>query len=97
MKISFFKLKKNRRYNYTPRYFKGKDNGNAFDFDSKFSKFREKYNENDLSQRWQEVRLKMRTRGNRGLSTRLFIIFMVLLMVFFFLIDFDLSIFTNNS
>ena len=49
-----------------------------------------------LSQRWQEVRLKMRTRGNRGLSTRLFIIIMVLLMVFFFLIDFDLSIFTNN-
>ena len=43
----------------------------------------EKYNENDLSQRWEEVRLKMRTRGNRGLSTRLFIIFMVLLMVFF--------------
>ena len=38
MKISLFKLKKNRRFNYTPRYYDGKELGNPYDFDSKFSK-----------------------------------------------------------
>ena len=33
-----FKLRKNKRYNYTPRYFNGKDIGNPYDFDSKFAK-----------------------------------------------------------
>ena len=32
MKISLFKLKKNRRYNYTPRYYSGKEGGNLYDF-----------------------------------------------------------------
>ena len=48
MKVSIFKLKKNRRFNYTPRYFKGKDQGNLYDFDSKFPKYRDTYNKNDL-------------------------------------------------
>ncbi len=92
MKISIFKLKKNRRYNYTPRYFSGKDDSNPYDFDSKFSKYRESYNKNDFGQRWQEARLKMRNRNNRGISARLIIITLVLVLIFLFVIDFDLSI-----
>ena len=92
MKISIFKLKKNRRYNYTPRYFSGKDYSNPYDFDSKFSKYRESYNQNDFGQKWQEARLKMRNRNNRGISARLIIITLVLVLIFLFVIDFDLSI-----
>ena len=29
-----FKKKKNRRFNYTPRYYSGKSIGNIYDFDS---------------------------------------------------------------
>ena len=50
MKISLFKLKKNRRFNYTPRYYDGKELGNPYDFDSKFSKYRDTYNQNDNDQ-----------------------------------------------
>ena len=53
MKSSLFKLSKNKRYNYTPRYYKGKDSGNIYDFDSKFSKYRETFNKND--QIWSEI------------------------------------------
>ena len=94
MKVSIFKLKKNRRFNYTPRYFKGKDQGNLYDFDSKFSKYRDTYNKNDLGHQWKEARLKMRIRSNRGLSVRLFIIISFLLLIFLYIIDFDFSIFT---
>ena len=94
MKVSLFKLKKNRRFNYTPRYFKGKEQGNPYDFDSKFSKYRDTYNKNDLAHQWKEARLKMRIRSNRGFSLRLFIIISTLLLLFLYIMDFDFSIFT---
>ena len=50
-KSNLFKLRKNRRYNYTPRYFDGKELDNVYDFDSKFSKYRETFNRNDFRQR----------------------------------------------
>ena len=93
MKISIFKLKKNRRYNYTPRYFSGKDDSNPYDFDSKFSKYRETFNENDFGKQWQEVRLQMRAKKNRGLSSRLVLIILVLAFLSLYILDFDFSIF----
>ena len=95
MKISLLKLRKNRRYNYTPRYYSGKEGGNPYDFDSKFSKYRDTYNQNDFGQQWQEARIKMRTRRNRGVSSRLVLIILILTLVFLYIIDFDLSIFNN--
>jgi hypothetical protein len=95
MKISLLKLRKNRRYNYTPRYYIGKEGGNPYDFDSKFSKYRDTYNQNDFGQQWQEARMKMRTRRNRGVSSRLVLIILILTLVFLYIIDFDLSIFNN--
>ena len=95
MKISLLKLRKNRRYNYTPRYYNGKEAGNPYDFDSKFSKYRDTYNQNDFGQQWQEARMKMRTRSNRGVSSRLVIIIFVLILIFLYVIDFDLSRFNG--
>ena len=92
MKFSLLKLKKSQVY-YTPRYFKGKEQGNLYDFDSKFSKYRDTYNKNDLAHQWKEARLKMRIRSNRGLSLRLFVIIFSLLLIFLYIIDFDFSIF----
>ena len=93
MKISIFKPKKNRRYNYTPRYYSGKEVGNLYDFDSKFSKYRETFNRNDFGRQWQDTRLKMRNRSNRGISIRLIIIIVILVIFFLFIIDFDLFLF----
>ena len=93
MKISLFKLKKNRRYNYTPRYYDGKEGVNPYDFDSKFSKYRDTFNQNDFGRQWQDVRLKMRTRSNQEISSRLVIIILILVLAFLFVIDFDLSLF----
>ena len=93
LKSNLFRLKKNKRYNYTPRYYKGKDNGNIYDFDSKFSKYRETYNKNDFGQQWKEVRIQMRNRKNKSFSLRLLLIILSLILVIFYILDFDLSIF----
>lgn len=95
MKISFYKSRKNKRYNYTPRYYKGKDTGNIYDFDSKFNKYRETTNAIDFGSQWAEARHMSRNRGNREINKRVLIIILVLLLIFLWIIDFDLSIFTN--
>ena len=74
LKSTLFKLKKNRRYNYTPRYYKGKEEGNLYEFDSKFAKYRDTYNSNDFGHQWKEARFHMRTRKNRSITLRLSLI-----------------------
>ena len=95
MKINFYKTRKNQRYNYTPRYYKGKDTGNIYSFDSKFHKYRETTNAIDFGAQWAEARKMSRTRGNREINFRVLIIIAILLLIFLWIIDFDLSIFSN--
>ena len=94
--MGIFKFRKNKRYNYTPRYYKGKETGNLYNFDYKLSKYRETFNNNDFGSAWKQVREKMRTKTNRSISLRLIIIIFLLIFLFLYIIDFDLTIFTNN-
>ena len=93
-KANLFKLNRNKRYNYTPRYYQGKTIENLYDFDSKFNKYRETYNENDLAKQWQDARLENRNRSNRSFNPTLLVAIAVLTLIFLFIIDFDLSIFS---
>lgn len=95
MKINFYKTRKNNRYNYTPRYYKGKDAGNIYNFDSKFNKYKETTNSIDFGAQWAEVRKSSRNRGNREINRRVLIIIVILVLLFLWIIDFDLSIFSN--
>ena len=89
------KIRKNRRNNYTPRNYKGKEGGNPYDFDSKFARYRDTHNANDFGQQWQDAREKMRHRGNRTVSPLLLLIIGVLTLIALYIIDFDLSLFTR--
>ena len=94
LKSNLFKLNRNRRYNYTPRYYRGKEEGNLYEFDSRFSKYRNTYNSNDFGNQWQDARVQMRTKKNRSISLRLLLIVLGLVFVCLYILDFDLSIFT---
>ena len=96
MKSNLFKQRKNKRYNYTPRFYKGKDSGNIYDFDSKFLKYRNTFNENDFGSSWQDARIKMRSTSNRSVTPTLLIIIFFLVIGFLYIIDFDLTIFNKN-
>ena len=95
MKANFLKIKKNTRFNYTPRYYNGKDIGNIYNFGSKFAKYKEAVNANDVRSHWSEARKNSRHRGNREINRRLVIIFAILVLLFLWIIGFDLSIFTT--
>ena len=93
MKINLYRSRKNARYNYTPRYYKGKDTGNIYSFNSKFQKYKETTNAIDFGSQWAEARSSSRNRGNREINTRVLIIFAVLVFIFLWIIGFDLTIF----
>ena len=90
-----FKLNKNRRFNYTPRFFKGKEDVST-NFESKFSKYRDSYNSIDMGMNWSDQRDKMRNTRNRGINLTLILTVVFLILVFLFIIDFDLTIFYTN-
>ena len=95
MKINFFKLKRNRRYNYIPRYSSGENERGVYVFESKFSKYRGLFIQNNFGQKCNEERRKMRVLSNRDFPIRLMIIFALLALIFLYIIDFDLGIFYN--
>jgi len=88
-----FKLPQNRKFNYTPRHYKGKEVENPFDFDSAIRRDRESVNYNDFRAHWSEARVNSRHRRNRHFNMRIMIIVLILLFIFMYVIDFDLSIF----
>ena len=97
MRANFFKQRKNQRFNYTPRYYQGKDTGNIYSFDSKFRKFRDTANAIDFGAQWAKDRQASSTRCNRGINSRFLLIMLVLLLIFLWIIDFDLSIFSRPT
>jgi len=96
LRINFFKQRQNRRYNYTPRYYKGKELDNPFALGSRFEQYREITNSGDIASQWREDRKNSRTRGNRGVSRRMLVILVILILLVLYILDFDLSIFFRN-
>ncbi len=97
MKLSIPKRKVNRRYNYTPRYYKGKSDGNIYDFENRITKYRDTTNAIDFGAHWSEARKSSRHRGNREINKRVVMIALLLVFLFLYFIDFDLSIFTATD
>ena len=93
MRLSFSKQQKIRRFNYTPRYYKGKQSANPYAFGSTFEQYRDTPNANDFGAHSRDARDMSRTRTNRSVSPRLLLIIAVLLLLALFVLDFDLSIF----
>ncbi|MEZ4858146.1 MAG: hypothetical protein R2781_04985 [Flavobacteriaceae bacterium] len=89
------RLKANNRFNYTPRYYKGKEEVLSKDFTTKMDMYYETYNKNDFGNHWREARLSKRNRSNVEFNKTVLLIVAVLVFVFLWIIDFDLSIFTQ--
>ncbi len=93
----FTKLRKNKKFSYSPRYYDDKGEGNPFRIERKLDKFRTTLDSpGGLKGRFTSAMADMRKAGDRHLNTRLLIIIAILVLIFLYIIDFDLSIFFNN-
>ena len=93
MKLNLFKLRKNKKFRYSPRYSRSEEQSNIYEFDSAYSKNRESRSIYDKSNSWTEARLNSRNRRNSSFSKTILFIALLLTFVFLYVIDFDLSIF----
>ena len=92
MKIKLFPLRKNKRFNYTPRYYEGKDLGNPYDFDSKITRDRETQT-NHFTDEWRAIRKESRNKKNAEFNKTFWIVLAILVLLTLYFLDFDLSIF----
>ncbi len=90
------RLPRNKRFNYTPRYYKGKEDTNELQYETKFDAYAENYNKADFSGQWHESRIDSRNRNNSEFNKTILILVLLFVLIFLFIIDFDLSIFFSK-
>jgi len=90
------RLPKNKRFNYTPRYYKGKEEAKESQYMTKFDAYAETLNKNDFSGHWNETRKASRNRGNSGFNRTILLLIGIFILIFLYIIDFDLSIFSHK-
>jgi hypothetical protein len=78
----FRRQRKNRTFNYTPQYYKPEEE-RSLTYNS-FAKYR---------RAWEEAGIASRNRNNVEISKRLIIIFLILVFIALYLLDFEISIF----
>lgn len=93
----FSKLRSNKKYSYSPRYYDDKGAGNPFKIEHKLDKFRSTVNTpRGLKAKFSYAFADLRREGDRNTKLRLLIILAILILMVLFIIDFDLSIFTKR-
>jgi len=90
----FSKLRKNKKFSYSPRYYDDKGEGNPFKIGHKLDEYRTTIDsQGGLKRRFNSAMADMRETGDSNLKVRLLIIIAILIFIFLYIIDFDLSIF----
>ncbi|RAV30447.1 riboflavin synthase subunit beta [Sinomicrobium soli] len=93
--MGVFGSRKNKKYSYTPRYYKSDKEGSPFKMEGRFDQFRKTTGDNKglkkkITNAWDDLKRDPGHKANRNV----FIIVIILILLFLFIIDFDLSIFT---
>ncbi|MFH4963974.1 riboflavin synthase subunit beta [Gaetbulibacter sp. M235] len=92
--MGIFKLRKNKKFSYTPRHFDDKGEGNPFEIKHKFDDFRKTVGNNTgLKTKINNALDDLKTNPDKTANRRIIIIICILILLFLFIIDFDLSIF----
>ncbi len=93
----FTKLRRNKKYNYTPRYFDDKGEGNPYKIERKLDRFRSTVETpRGLKAKFGNAMADLRKGADKYYNIRMIIITAILLLIFLYIIDFDLSIFLKN-
>ena len=94
--MGLMKLKKNKKYNYKPRYYKG--DGNPYELKHKFDEHRTTINPaKGIKGKFNEALDDYKYNRDDNVNRRVLLIIGVLILLVLIIIGFDLSIFLPNS
>lgn len=90
----FNRLRKNKTFKYSPRYYENDGEDSPFKITHKFDKYRSTVSRNrGLKRKWQNAMEDLSITGDKYMKLRILIIVSILILIFLYIIDFDLSIF----
>jgi len=91
-----FIRRENKKFDYKPRYYKGE--GNPYEFKHVFDEYRTTVGKSkNLKGKFSAALDEFKNSKNGGLNPTILITIGVLLLVFLYIIDFDLSIFLPKN
>ena len=91
-----FIKRENKKFDYQPRYYKGE--GNPYEFKHKFDEHRTTVgNSNGIKGKINAALDEFKNSENGGLNPTILITIVILMLIFLFIIDFDLSIFLPKN
>ncbi len=91
--MGIFKSRSNKKFDYTPRYYNNDGDGSPYKMEQKFTKFRTTSGPSGgLKGKFKRAMSDFKN-PDRAVNQRLVIITAILILIFLFIIDFDLSIF----
>ena len=94
--MGIFKTRKNKKFSYSPRYWDDKGEGSPYQIGNRFDKFRNTVGSNtNFKDKVKIAWAELRHNSDQKVNKRVLLIFLILLLIFLSLIDFDLSIFTS--
>lgn len=94
--MGLMKLKKNKKFSYKPRYYKG--DGSPYELKHKFDDYRKTVNPaKGLKGKFNAALDDYKYNPDDNVNRRVFIIIGVLVLLFLIIIGFDLSIFFPNN
>ena len=89
--MGIFKTKKNKRFSYTPRFYKSERS--PFEIKHKFDDQRVTIEKTNLKGKFTNALNDFKSNPNSIANKRVLIIILILIFAFLWIIDFDLSIF----
>lgn len=93
--MASFKLRKNKKFDYEPRHYNNEGKGSVYKFKGKFDDYRTTLGtQGGIKSRFENAFAELRKKQDASVTKRTWIIVAVLLLLFLFFIDFDLSIFS---
>lgn len=96
--MGIIKLRKNKKFNYTPRHFDDKGEGSPYQIKHKFDDYRKTVGSNTgLKTKINNALDELKNHPDKNANKRIIIIVCILVFIFLFIIDFDLSIFFSKN
>ncbi|MFM1878349.1 MAG: hypothetical protein RLZZ241_1215 [Bacteroidota bacterium] len=93
----FSRLRKNKKYDYHPRFYDNQGQGSPFKIEHKLDQFRTTAEgPGGLKTRWNRALGDLRQEGDTQQRYRFLIILAILIFIALFILDFDLSIFFKD-
>ena len=95
--MGILKPRKNKKFGYEPRYYNNEGSGSRFQMEHKFDSYRSTVGESkNLKAKFKAAFTELKKTSDKNTHYRIFFIFTILILIFLFIIDFDLSIFFKS-